>query len=135
MRHALALHLALMRSVLRRMFASKLGGLLNILVIGIALSLPTGMYVLLKNAQSLVEQLSGAPQISLFLTLNAQEDDIAELHKRLEANESIATIEFVARDRALPVILAVTVALMSGQFALFTYLAPEIERRLAAGPP
>ena len=101
MRHALALHLALMRSVLRRMFASKLGGLLNILVIGIALSMPAGMYVLLKNAQGLVEQLSGAPQISLFLTLNAQEDDIAELHKRLEANESIAAIEFVARDRTL----------------------------------
>ena len=47
---------------------------------------------------------------------------------------SLRTWLDVARDRALPVILAVTVALMSGQFALFTYLAPEIERRLAAGP-
>ena len=101
MRHALALHLALMRAVLRRMFASKLGGLLNILVIGIALSLPAGMYVLLKNAQGLVEQIAGSPQISLFLTMNAQESDIAELHGRLEANEAIADVEFVARDRAL----------------------------------
>jgi cell division transport system permease protein len=94
-------HLDLLSAVLRRMFASRVGGLLNILVIGIALSLPAGMYVLLKNAQGLVEQLSGTPQISLFLALNAQERDIAELHSRLEENEAIARIEFVSRDRAL----------------------------------
>lgn len=94
-------HLDLLSAVLRRMFVSRVGGLLNILVIGIALSLPAGMYVLLQNAQGLVAQLSGAPQISLFLTMNAQENDIAELHRRLEANEAIAGIEFVSRDRAL----------------------------------
>jgi cell division transport system permease protein len=99
--HAFARHLGILRAVLRRMFASRVGGLLNILVIGIALSLPAGMYVLLKNAQGLVEQLSGTPQISLFLALNAQESDIAELHGRLEANEAIARVEFVSRDRAL----------------------------------
>jgi cell division transport system permease protein len=87
--------------VLRRMFASRLGGLLNILVIGIALSLPAGMYVLLQNAQGLVAQLSGAPQISLFLALDAQERDIAELHRQLEANKAIAGVQFVARERAL----------------------------------
>ncbi len=94
-------HLDLLRAVLRRMFASRVGGLLNILVIGIALSLPTGMYVLLKNAQGLMEQFSGTPQISLFLSMNAQESDIAELHRQLKANEAIAGIEFVPRDRAL----------------------------------
>ena len=56
-----------LRNVLRRIFVSPLAGILNILVIGIALSLPTGMYVLLKNAQVLVAQFSGTPQISLFL--------------------------------------------------------------------
>lgn len=101
MRHALALHLGVLRAASRRMFASRLGGLLNILVIGIALSLPTGMYVLLKNVQGVVAQLSGAPQISLFLTMDAREDDIAELRSRLEANGAVAEVEFVARDRAL----------------------------------
>jgi len=99
--HAFAQHLGILRAVLRRMFASRVGGLLNILVIGIALSLPAGMYVLLQNAQGLVAKLSGAPQISLFLTMNAQENDIAELHRLLEANEAVANVEFVARDRAL----------------------------------
>ena len=47
---------------------------------------------------------------------------------------SIGTWLAVARDRHLPVILAVTMLQMSGQFAVFTFLAPEIDRRLGAGP-
>lgn len=98
---AFARHLAVLRGVLRRMFASKLGGLLNVLVIGIALSLPTGMYVLLKNTEGLIAQLSGTPQISLFLAMNAQESDIDALRERLDTHPAIAQTEFVAREQAL----------------------------------
>ena len=101
MRHAMAQHLGVLRAALRRMFASKLGGLLNILVIGIALSLPAGMYALLQNAQGLVAQLSGTPQISLFLAMDAQADDIDALRKQLAAHPAIHGAEFVARARAL----------------------------------
>ena len=97
----MAQHLGVLRAALRRMFASKLGGLLNILVIGIALSLPAGMYALLQNAQGLVAQLSGTPQISLFLAMDAQADDIDALRKQLAAHPAIHGAEFVARDRAL----------------------------------
>jgi len=97
MRHALAQIVG----VLRRMFASKLAGLLNILVIGIALSLPAGMYVMLQNAQGLVAQLSGTPQISLFLNMDAKEDDVDRLRKHLAQHPAIARAEFVARDQAL----------------------------------
>jgi cell division transport system permease protein len=100
-KHALRQHLAVLRSVLRRMFASKLGGLLNILVIGIALSLPAGMYVLLQNTQGLVAQLSGTPQISLFLAMDAKTDDIESLRGRLSAHPAVAQTEFVAREQAL----------------------------------
>jgi cell division transport system permease protein len=101
MRRALALHLGVLRAVLRRMFASRLGGLLNILVIGIALSLPAGMYVLLKNAQGLVEQLSGTPQISLFLAMDARADDVEALRQRLSSHTAVAAAEFVSRGHAL----------------------------------
>ncbi|MFZ5522542.1 MAG: permease-like cell division protein FtsX [Pseudomonadota bacterium] len=97
MRHALAQ----IAGVLRRMFASKLAGLLNILVIGIALSLPAGMYVMLQNAQGLVAQLSGTPQISLFLNMDAKEDDVDKLRKQLAQHTAISRAEFVARDQAL----------------------------------
>jgi cell division transport system permease protein len=97
MRHALAQNIG----VLRRMFASPLAGSFNILVIGIALSLPAGMYVLLQNAQGLVAQLSGTPQISLFMSLDARADDVDRLRKQLEQHPAVARIEFVARTQAL----------------------------------
>jgi cell division transport system permease protein len=97
MRHTLAQNIG----VLRRMFSSKLAGILNILVIGIALSLPTGMYVLLQNAQGLVAQLSGTPQVSLFMSMDAKADDVDKLRKQLEQHPAIARVEFVARAQAL----------------------------------
>lgn len=97
MRHTLAQNIG----VLRRMFSSKLAGILNILVIGIALSLPAGMYVLLQNAQGLVAQLSGTPQISLFMSMDAKVDDVDKLRKQLEQHPAIARVEFVARAQAL----------------------------------
>lgn len=90
-----------LRNVLRRIFVSPLAGILNILVIGIALSLPTGMYVLLKNAQVLVAQFSGTPQISLFLGVDTKTDDVDNLHKQLARHPAIARVEFVARALAL----------------------------------
>lgn len=97
MRHAFAQNIG----VLRRMFASPLAAFLNILVIGIALSLPTGMYAVLKNAQVLVAQLSGPPQISLFLLMNAEADDIDTLRGKLAQHPAIERIEFVTRAQAL----------------------------------
>lgn len=97
MRHILAQNLG----VLQCMFASPLAGFFNILVIGITLSLPMGMYVLLQNAQGLVAQLSSTPQISLYLQMDAQEDDAAKLRKQLEQHPGITRSEFVSRSTAL----------------------------------
>lgn len=97
----LAQNLAVLRAVLRRIFSSRLGGFFNILVIGVALSLPAGMYLLLQNVQGLVAQLSGTPQISLFLSLDAKPGDIDSLRGQLAQNPAIARVEFVSRADAL----------------------------------
>jgi len=101
MTRAFVQHFGVLHAVLRRMFASKLGGFLNILVIGIALSLPAGMYLLLQNAQGLVAQLSGTPQISLFLSMDAKAEDVERLHKQLAQHAAIEGVEFVPRAQAL----------------------------------
>lgn len=98
---ALNQHIRVAQTALRRMFSSPASGILNILVIGIALSLPAGMYVLLQNAQGLVTQVSGTPQISLFLMLDAAPDDIAQLRKKLMQNSAISKFVFVSRTDAL----------------------------------
>jgi cell division transport system permease protein len=101
MMHTLAQHAGLLRTVFCRMFASPLAGFLNILVIGIALSLPAGMYALLQNIQGLIAQLSGTPQISLFLEMDAKADDVDMLRKRLAQHPAIAGVEFVGKAQAL----------------------------------
>ncbi len=98
---ALSQNLGVARIALLRVFASPVAGFLNIMVIGIALSLPACMYVLLQNAQGLVAQLSGPPQISLFLTLDATQDNIAQLRQQLTRNSAIGKIEFIPRAVAL----------------------------------
>ena len=94
-------HFRVLLFTLRRLFATPVASLLNILVIGIALSLPMGMYVLLKNVQGLAEQVAGKPQISVFLAMNAGEDDIARIGKQLKQHEAVDHAEFVPRDQAL----------------------------------
>jgi cell division transport system permease protein len=98
---ALSQHAGIARTALRRVFASPVAGFLNVIVIGIALSLPAGMYVLLQNAQGLVTKFTGPPQISLFLSMDATEDNIAQLRNQLGQNTAISKLVFVSRTDAL----------------------------------
>jgi cell division transport system permease protein len=93
--------LSQLNATLRRFFATPVSSLLNVLVIGIALSLPTGLYVLLQNAQGIIERFAAAPQLSVFLTLDTKADEVAQLRKRLEQHSAIASVEFVSRAQAL----------------------------------
>ena len=101
MKNWLVQHLRVLLFTLRRLSATPLSSLLNILVIGIALSLPTGMYVLMQNVQSLAEQAIGTPQISLFMSMDASAGDIARIGKKLKQHPDIGRADFVPRDQAL----------------------------------
>lgn len=92
--HALAL-------AFKRLGGAPLGSLLSIGVIGIAFSLPAGIYVMLENLQAFSGQVSGAPQLSLFLKLEAHKDSMAEIESRLRQNPDVASFRFVSRDEAL----------------------------------
>ena len=94
-------HLYVAQYTLRRLRTSPVSSLLNVLVIGVALSLPTGGYVLLQNVKSLSDKLVGVPQLSIFLSMNVSQDDIARISKQLQQHNSISHIEFVPREQAL----------------------------------
>ena len=64
---------------LLRLVGSPLASLLNIIVIGVAFSLPAGVYMLIGNVQSFSGQLSGAPQLSVFLKLGTSKGAIEKL--------------------------------------------------------
>ena len=94
-------HLRVLRFTLRHMLLTPNASLLNILIIGIALSLPVGGYVLLKSAQTLGAQVAGTPQISVFLTAGTGADEITRIGDKLKQHAGIKRVEFVPRDVAL----------------------------------
>ncbi|MBC7946029.1 MAG: ABC transporter permease, partial [Burkholderiales bacterium] len=74
---------------------------LNVLVFGIALSLPAGLYAGLDNLQRFAGNLERKPQISLFLSLDAPRTDIAAIESRLRQHAGVASFAFVPREKAL----------------------------------
>lgn len=76
-------------------------GLLNALVIGVALSLPAGGYALLENLRGVAGRFALDTQISLFLLPGAKRAEAEALGKALRADRRIAKVRFVPREDAL----------------------------------
>jgi cell division transport system permease protein len=93
-RHALAV-------TLRRLLGHPLSTLFSVMVIGIALSLPAGLYVVLENLGTASGNLSAAPQLSLFLALDAGRQEAMQVQARLKGHPRIRTVHFIPREQAL----------------------------------
>jgi cell division transport system permease protein len=90
-----------MRDATRRLGRSPLATLLNVVVIGVALSLPVGLYLGLTELQGVARQLSSDPQVSLFLERDAGSDQAREIEERLKHHPLVASVRFIAKERAL----------------------------------
>lgn len=86
---------------LKRLISTPITTFLSIIVMGIALSMPTGIYVFMKNLQSVTGQAANSPQMSLFLRKEVNKEDIAKIKRNLEHNANIVSIQFVSKDAAL----------------------------------
>ena len=94
-------HLTALRDTRRRLLATPLATLLNVLVIGVALSLPVSLYLGLSQLQGLSRHVSSDPQVSLFLALDASPSEVGEVEQRLRRHPEISSFRYVPRDRAL----------------------------------
>ena len=101
MRAWLAAHAGGFSAALKRLSITPLGSALNALVIGIALSLPVGLYLLVSNLQAASQQLTVAPQISAFMALDASRAEIAQIEVRLKQTPRITAFRLVPREQAL----------------------------------
>lgn len=101
MRAWAAQHGGALRDAARRLLRNPFATLLNVLVIGVALSLPVGLHLGLTELQTLARQLSSDPQLSLFLDVNAAPDAVRDIEQRLRANPQVATFRHIDRERAL----------------------------------
>ena len=94
-------HLQVFFYSLGQLSRSPFSMLMTAAVIGIALALPTGLHVILKNAQQLSGGWDGAAQISLFLKNSTTEQQGRQLAKQLQRQDEISSVTFVSRQQAL----------------------------------
>ena len=75
--------------------------LMTVAVIGIALALPSGLHVVLKNAQQLSGGWDGAAQISLFLKRAVPDDEANRLARQIQRLPEVASVSYISRREAL----------------------------------
>jgi len=93
-------HLTAMRDALRRLFGAPLNTLLSLLVIGVALTLPTAGWLAIENLRAVAGDTPGVQQISIFLTLEAGQPEVAEIELRLQRAKP-GSWRYVPRNEAL----------------------------------
>jgi len=75
--------------------------LMTILVLGIALSLPTVFHVMYKNVETVTGQWDSASEISLFLKKNISEERVQVLINRLGLYDDIESVTYISSHQAL----------------------------------
>lgn len=95
-RHAQAVLLSL-GQISRAPFAS----LIVFLVMGIALALPAGLFVILKNVEALNQNWNGHSPIVLYLKLPAVEVESQALAKQIQARPEIEKVDYVSPEEGL----------------------------------
>ncbi len=101
MRAWLSAHARGLNAAIERLLAAPLGSALTAMVIGISLSLPLGLYLVVTNLQSASHQLAAAPQVSAFMALDANRAEVAQIESRLKQSARVLRFRFVPRDQAL----------------------------------
>jgi cell division transport system permease protein len=94
-------HFDTLRESLVRLARQPFATGLNVIVIGIALSLPVGFYLGIDNLQMFSRQLSSDPQVSIFMAMDAGQTDVSAVERRLRAHPEVGRVDFIAREQAL----------------------------------
>jgi len=97
----LLLHREALGASLRRLLLTPFTSAMAIIVMAIALSLAGSFYVLVNNAQQLVDNLQTGKQFSLFLHEHISDKQAAKLARRLQAYEGVANVVLISKQQAL----------------------------------
>lgn len=86
--------------VLRKLRAAPLTNLIMIGVIGVTLSLPAGLYLVIENLRGIAGEVATEPQVTLFLATGTSAAEISELEQKLKELPSVHEYQFLGRDIA-----------------------------------
>lgn len=94
-------HVQVMLFTLGRLWRQPLASLMTVVVIGIALALPAGLYVILKNIEQVSSQWDDAAQISLFLKQDSSDSQAKALANKLKTWPEITAINYQSASQSL----------------------------------
>lgn len=78
-----------------------LASLMTIAVIGVAMALPSGFYLLLENFQLLSKSWSGRPTISLYLKQTSDDEEIKQFQAQLKNYPTVQSVKYISSDEGL----------------------------------
>lgn len=88
-------------TALSRFWDTPLASLFALLAIGVAISLPAGLYMGLANLAALAGNLPTQPEISLYVSPDASQEQMKQLKQALTGRKDLKSARYVSRDTAL----------------------------------
>lgn len=96
----IAAHRQALLLVLKKLHTAPLANLIMTGVIGVTLSLPAGLYLVIDNLRTVASTVGTEPQITLFLALDSSSADIKDIEQRLAAQPAVRDFQFLGREAA-----------------------------------
>ena len=94
-------HLRQALASLGELWRAPAASLMTIGVLGLSITLPSTLYILVKNAENVSAGWEQASEISLFLHENTRQNDIDQLIKRLSLWPEIDDVTYISSEQAL----------------------------------
>ena len=86
---------------LGEMWRTPLASMMTIAVLGLSLTLPATLYLVVKNVQQVSSGFEEASEISLFVKESMNEQETQTLVKRLALYPEVESVEFISKQKAL----------------------------------
>ena len=94
-------HVQQAMSSIGELWRNPLSSIMTMAVLGVSLSLPAALQVLVKNAESITHNWDSAAQISLFIDPKYSEQRTQSLITRIKVFPEVADINYISREQAL----------------------------------
>ncbi|MCC4833861.1 permease-like cell division protein FtsX [Shewanella sp. 1_MG-2023] len=83
------------------LWRNPVSSVMTMAVLGVSLSLPAALQVLVKNAENITQSWNNAAEISLFINEGRSEQSIQSLISRINVYSEVDVVHYINRDQAL----------------------------------
>lgn len=94
-------HQAVLTESFLRLLHYPLASLMTLMVIAIALSLPGGLYVVIKNIQSVTDQWEQQSVISLYLFSELEDTQALALSHKISGRSDVLSVQYISKEEGL----------------------------------